>query len=600
MLFAKRVHLIGRIACFAMLPAIRCAQGAEPLSAADLWNWRGAAGARISSDGGRVVYVEGWNDRERDAACSNLFLVQTGGKDRRRLTEGPWRDTRPRWSPDGTRVAYLSDRGGPRQIRVWSEAADTALATPGQEPLELAWSPDGASLAYTARVPAAPRPVPWAPAAILPQLAGYGRSDGRIFVVPARGGAARAVSGESPDCRGEPAWMPDGRAILTSTADGDLVSLRVADGAVSKLAAGGRNECPRVSPDGAKIAWLSTQAKPQTYVVRKLWVMNADGSRARPLSGSLDRDAASPEWSSDSRTVYFLADDRGATHVYVARNDATVRQLTEASERLRGFSLADDGTAVTVRSTAAEPDTVTAFSVYRASEEVTLARVNQVFLAGRRAGAIEEAAYESAGRTIHAWLVKPPDFDAGKKYPLLLDIRDGMRGPEFDLRAQTFAARGYVVLCANARGTPGYGEAFGNLLRTGIPGDPYDDLMRGVDAAIAKGYIDTRRLLVAGGMLAAWAIGHTDRFAAAVVRYPFAAVPGDEPGESPTRSPLAFARSFRTPTLVLARERDGEAGELHAALEARHVDCALARLPDSPRPSERILEWETVLGWLGK
>ena len=97
-----------------------------------------------------------------------------------------------------------------------------------------------------------------------------------------------------------------------------------------------------------------------------------------------------------------------------------------------------------------------------------------------------------------------------------------MYGPEFNLRAQIFAARGYVVLCANPRGTPGYGEAFGNLLRTGFPGDPYDDLMRGVDAALAKGYIDPRRLMVVGGLVAAWAIGHTDRFAAAVARHPIA------------------------------------------------------------------------------
>ena len=110
------------------------------------------------------------------------------------------------------------------------------------------------------------------PPAILPRLAVQDASRIGLFVVPVEGGPVRAVSGESLDCRGEPAWMPDGRAILTSTAEGDLVALRLSDGAITRLATGGRNECPRPSPDGARIAWLATQAKPQSYVVRKLWV----------------------------------------------------------------------------------------------------------------------------------------------------------------------------------------------------------------------------------------------------------------------------------------------------------------------------------------
>ena len=578
---------------------------AQPLGTGELWNWRRAADPRIGPDGSRVVYLERWNDRQRDAACANLRMVSSGGRDLRRLTEGPWRDSQPHWAPDGGRVTYISDRDGHRQLRLWGESGDTALATPGREPLELAWSPDGASLAFTARVEATPAPPAWAPPAILPRLAGHSRDYIRVFVLPIRGGTARPVSGESLDCRGEPAWMPDGRYILISTGEGDLVALRVSDGAMSRLAAGGRNECPRPSPDGARIAWLATQAKPQNYVVRKLWVMNADGSRARPLSGSLDRDVQAPQWSSDSRTVYFLADDRGATHAYAARNDGTVRQITTAVERLRGFSLADDGTAVTVRSTAGEPEDVVAFSVYRAAEAVTLARPAQP-LAERPIGSVEGMPYESAGRTIQAWLVKPPNFDAARKYPLLVYIRDGPRrmyGPEFDLRAQIFAARGYVVLCANPRGTPGYGEAFGNLLSSGVPGDPYDDLMRGVDAALAKGYLDPRRIVLMGSLQAAWAIGHTDRFAAAVVRHPIPAWftgTGEAPEEFLKHSPLSFARNFRTPTLVLARETDAGAAELYSALQARHVDSALVRLPDAPRPSERILELETILGWLAK
>src|SRR5262249_20876848 len=136
-----------------------------------------------------------------------------------------------------------------------------------------------------------------------------------------------------------------------------------------------------------------------------------------------------------------------------------------------------------------------------------------------------EIRYESGGQTVQGWVVKPAGFDAAKKYPLVLDVRDDPRemyGTEFNLRAQILAARGFVVLCINPRGTPGYGEFFGNLLPTAFPGDDYDDLMRGVDWVVSKGFVDPKRLAVAGGLLAAWTIGHADRFRAAVVRRPIA------------------------------------------------------------------------------
>ena len=196
-----------------------------------------------------------------------------------------------------------------------------------------------------------------------------------------------------------------------------------------------------------------------------------------------------------------------------------------------------------------------------------------------------------------------------------------MCGSEFRLRAQIFAACGFVVLCANPRGTPGYGEEFGNLIRSRFPGDDFDDLMRGVDHLIAQGYIDPARLSISGGLLAAWAIGHTNRFRAAVVRHAVAdwvtdvahapdgiqraaawmgAMPWDDPEQYVQHSPVYFAGNFRTPTLVLAGDIDPGAEELYFALQARKVDSALLRLGEEERPSRVILEWEAVLGWLEK
>jgi len=386
----------------------------------------------------------------------------------------------------------------------------------------------------------------------------------------------------------------------------------------------GPDEAPVPSPDGSRIAWLAREPRAQSYVTTKLYVANPDGSRAKVLAGALDRDVSLPQWSNDSRTVYFLADDRGATHVYAARSDGSVRQVTSAPERLRGFSLADNGRAVTVRQTSRAPAELVTFAVDLPPKPAKLADANAALLAGRDPGAIEEIQYASGGKTIQGWIVKPPAFDANRKYPLLVDVDDAPRrmcGGEFRLRAQVFAARGFVVLCANPRGTPGYGEEFGNLIRSRFPGDDFDDLMSGVDHLIARGYVDPARLSISGGLLAAWAIGHTDRFRSAVMRHAVAdwltdvahapdgiqraaawmgAMPWDDPEQYVQHSPVYFAGNFRTPTLVLAGDIDPGAEELYFALQARKVDSALLRLGDQGRPSRMILEWEAMLGWLEK
>jgi acylaminoacyl-peptidase len=245
-----------------------------------------------------------------------------------------------------------------------------------------------------------------------------------------------------------------------------------------------------------------------------------------------------------------------------------------------------------------------------------LAAPAAALLAERSTGATEEIPFPSNGRTIQAWIVKPPGFDATKKYPLLLDIQDAPRrmvGPEFSLRAQIFAAHGWLVLRVNPRGTPGYGEEFGRLLPSRFPGDDAGDLLAAVDFVVAKGYTDSRHLAVSGGLLAAWLLGHSDRFAAAVacrVIVDFALEPraaawmGAKPWEDPEQytkhSPLYFAQNWKTPTLVLAGDPDPQADEFYSALQQRKVNSALVRIPNAGQPASRILELETILAWFNK
>lgn len=624
-----------RRALYLLLLVAPCAHAGQPFTPGDWWRWRDIAAPRINPEGTSVVYVESWNLREGDRECANLWTVATTGGAPRRLTEGRWRDAWPAWSPDGGRVAYVSDRDGTPQIwvRRLDVSGDQQVTHFESPPLTVAWSPDGVSLAFTARKAEAPRAA-WAPAGILPLLRGP-VARVQLFVIPAAGGTARALGLGELSIHGEPAWMADGQSILVSAAavpdaahaleGGEIYAVPTAGGERRQITRhAGPDEAPVPSPDGSRIAWIAREPKPQSYVTTKLNVANADGSRAKVLAGALGRDVSHVQWSNDSRTVYFLADDRGATHVYAARSDGSVRQVTNSAERLRGFSLADNGRAVTVRETSAAPAELVTFPVDLPAKPVKLAAANAALLAERDLGALEEIQYASDGKTIQGWTVKPAAFDAAKKYPLLVDIDDSPRrmcGVEFRLRAQIFAARGFVVLCANPRGTPGYGEEFGNLIRSRFPGDDFDDLMRGVDHLIAQGYIDPARLAISGGLLAAWAIGHTNRFRAAVIRHAIAdwvtevahapdglyraaawmgAMPWDDPEQYVKHSPIYFAGNFKTPTLVMAGESDPGAEELFFALQARNVDSALLRLGRAARPSQVILEWEAMLGWLEK
>jgi dipeptidyl aminopeptidase/acylaminoacyl peptidase len=598
----------------ATLALIVCAAGAIAGSAwspDDLWTWRTPRDPQISPDGRRVVYLEEWNDRAADATCSNLWIVSPGEQPRR-LTEGTWRDRSPRWSPDGTRIAWISGRGGIHVMAIDS-AQESAIEA---AQLTLAWSRDGQSIAFTARVTPRENVPAWAPAGILGWLAPRSRSYTALFVVPASGGPTQAITGPDFDVVGEAAWMRDGKSIVVASADGQIYSIRVADGAKRRLTDdANRNENPLPSPDGSKIAWTSTEAGLHSYSVRKLHVMNADGKNGKLLAGALDRDPDNPHWSSDSRTVYFLADDSGVTHVLASRNDSTVRQVTQSAERLRGFSLADNGRAATVRSSGRAVQVVTFPVDMPPATPTVLASPMASLMAEHEMATVEEIRVPSAGKSIQSWLIKPPHLDASRKYPLLLDIADDPRrmyGPELSLGAQIFAARGWVVLLVNPRGTPGYGEEFGRLLPTRYPGDDADDLLAAVDFVVAKGGIDEKRIAVRGGVLAAWVLGHSDRFTAVVARRPIVdftlmaeraapwmgALPWDDPDQYAKHSPIYFAQNWKTPTLVLAGSPDAQADEFYSALQARKVDAVMVRIPDWSKPSVRVLEWETTLAWL--
>src|SRR5262249_25950957 len=187
-------------------------------------------------------------------------------------------------------------------------------------------------------------------------------------------------------------------------------------------------------------------------------------------------------------------------------------------------------------------------------------------------------------------------FDAARKYPLVLDVRDSPRrmcGVEFDLRTQVLAARGFVVLCANGRGTPGFGEEFANLLATSNPGDDFDDPIRAAAYLATQTYIDAARIDIMVGMLAAFAIGQTERFRSAIAVDPEVVLL-----DRPKLSAIVFAENFKTATLVVDTTFGPGARQLYDALQQRKVESALMSIPDAGAPGRRVLFLETILGWL--
>jgi acylaminoacyl-peptidase len=616
------------------------ASAREPFEPIGLWAWKYPEDPQISPDGARLAYVERWNDPASRSICSSLWLLSVDGRERRRLGApawaGAWRDHSPRWSPDSERLAWLSDRSGTAQLYFARAAAEQAeeLKLGALEPESFAWSADGEWIAFTARATDGAGSMPWAPAELLPRLGG-GWPKYKLLVTRARDGAPRELNIGDLWVEGEPGWVLDGKTVLISARNAPLgdsriyaIDARAATNPLSPRALThrpGTNFNPVASPEGSKIAWIAAEPRPGN-AVRKLCVMNTDGSRDKVLAGSLDRDAAAPRWSSDGRTIYFLADDSGATEVYAARADGTARQVTRRRDRLTGFSLADNGRAAAVRWSgsegAVEAGTVVSFAVDLPGGVSALAAPNEELLAAREIAKAEEFHYGSGGHSIQAWLTRPAGFDTARTYPLVIDVEDqpgAMHGAELRLETQMLAARGWLVLTLNPRGTPGYGEGFANLLPTAYPDGAFEDAMRGVDAVLAKGMVDARRIAMVGGLLASWALGHGGRLRAVVVTDPVAdlagqvwrspahlrrmtALLGAAPWEDPQlwarHSPLSSAPDFKTPALLIARPGDTAAAALATALTARQVDFAVLSLSPERDPKDRVLEWEGILAWL--
>jgi acylaminoacyl-peptidase len=658
-------------------------QPLPPLSAADVFEIEQVSDPQIAPDGQRVVYVRQFADVMTDKRYSNLWIAGVDGKDHRPVTTGRRSDSRPRWSPDGGRLAWVSEVDEKQQIVVrYMDTGQTHVVTHVETaPGGISWSPDGTQLAFVAlakepapklaSLPTPPEGAQWAdPPQVIDRLVYRFNGKGylpnghhQVFVVPAEGGTPRQLTsgrfhhgiaslGDTPDTL----WTKDGSLLVVANRradwelepyDTEIHELAVKDGSLKTLTdRRGPDTNPVLSPDGRRVAYLGQDDRHQGYQLTRLYVMDRDGSGARSLTESLDRDPENPTWAPDGGGIYFTFDEEGETKLGFVTLDGRIgtvaRQLGSSLSAYGGgaaLSMARNGTLAFTHATPSRPGDV-AVLPRGATAPKLLSAVNDDLLSQRRLGSVESFWYESSldKRRCQGWIVKPPDFDASKKYPLILEIHGGPfanYGERFDLEKQVWAGMGYVVAYVNPRGSTSYGEAFGNLIHHAYPGDDFHDLVSGVDAVVAKGYVDPENLYVGGGsgggVLTAWTIGRTDRFRAAVSYYPvidwaswaltsdipiigvkywFPGHPWDHREHYARRSLLSVVKNVKTPTMVLTGEEDwrtpmSESEQYYAALKLLGVEAVLVRVPGEPhgirrRPSHHVAKILHIAGWFDR
>jgi len=639
----------------------------------DVYALTGVGDPRISPDGTRIAYVVTSMDREANEYQGAIWVARyDGSEEPRRFTSGERRDGSPRWSPDGRWLAFTSNRGDEKtqpQIYVISaEGGEARRLTDLKESAgDLAWSPDSARIAFTARVrdeayeeEDEKKRKPRRFTRVFFKLDSVGWTGDRrahVFVVDLGGGEPRQVTSGDGE-HGAPVWTADGKRLVFDALRGERWDTELLSRLYSVDADGGEPtqltgddasyDAPAFSADGGRLAYHYTVEDGTHPHHTQIGVMNADGSDAKLLTTSLDRQCApypelrEPLWDGDR--LLFSVEDGGNVLLYAVAADGSGEPelLVGGEQVISGYDV-HDGEFVYVASTY-----TTLRELYAGPDGRRLTDVGGPFTSDRELAEPERfTAVSEDGYEVDAWVVRPAGFQAGERYPTLLNIHGGpfsQYSTAFFDEFQVYAGAGYVVLYSNPRGGSGYSEEHGRAIRGPLNGAgpgwgtrDYEDVMAVVDTALERfDFVDPEQLGVIGGsyggFMTSWIIGHTKRFRVAVseravnnlvsmfgssdlfwiFERQFGGPLWEDVGAYLDRSPSTYAHQMDTPVLVLHSEQDLrcniEQGEhLFTLLRLLGKEVEMLRFPAeshelsrSGSPLHRVLRFEAILEWFGR
>ena len=639
-----------------------------------------ASAPQISPDGKTIIYTRRSMDKFNDKVSSDLWSIDTRTGVQRPLLSGKGSTSSVRWSPNGDRILYLTSVDGKPslQVKYLDTGESFSIAQLEQNPGAPMWSPDGQSIAFSMLVseqapsltsaPPAPEGAQWAePVRVFDDLvirfdgAGYLKyGTEHVFVVSAEGGTPRQITfGENRFH--SPAWLSNDSIVVQGNdvenpeldpIESDLYRVELSDLSLSKLTdRDGPDHSAVVAPNQKLVAYRGYTDELKGYQQTDLFVMQADGSNVENLTEDYDHTVEAVQWLPNSRGLVAQTQVNGFVNLVSIDLSGNIKVLaTDVGGTSFGrpyaagsFSLASNagGANPIIAYTKGSPDRPAEVAYQKGSAtRRVLTDLNADVLPYLDIATIEEIEVKSRhdGRSIEAWVALPTGFKADGSYPLLLEIHGGpytMYGPFFATEIQRYAAEGYVTVYVNPRGSTGYGEEFAQLIEKAYPGNDHEDLMTVVDELIKKQYVDEDRLFITGGsgggVLTSWAVGKTDRFAAAatikpvinwatmalsadiaryVSRHWLGAQPWEEPELYWKRSPISLVGNVKTPTLVMVGEQDWrtpawEAEQFYTALKVQKVDTALVRIPGAShfiagRPSNLIAKVDNILGWFEK
>jgi dipeptidyl aminopeptidase/acylaminoacyl peptidase len=667
------------------------------ITATDILKFVWIADPQISPDGSRVAFVRVVVNEQKDDYETSLWIVPaSGGEPPRMLTSGT-HDSAPRWAPDGRRLAFVRavERDGrpqPPQIHLLNldggEARPlTELSRGASAP---AWSPDGRRIAFAsttrpddkAENGTAPKPSDVRVITSATYRAnGTGWTDperpSHLWVIDLPAGSElprpqQLTSGRYAETGH--VWSTDGsRLFFTSTrvdepfyqpADADVYAVPASGGEMVRVTSiDGTIGNLSPSPDGRTLAFVGTLTgtPERSYGQPDLFVANLEAggtsgpSTPRNLTANYDFDigggiggdqaaprggaSRSPVWSADGQSVVIVAGEQGdANLVRVDVASGRVSHVLKGSHTVQSYSAART-TAALVALVSTQTNIGDLFVVEASSRQIT--RVNDELFKQLKLSEPEEVWWTSFdGTRIQGWLLHPPDFDKSKKYPFILEIHGGPHaayGNVFTHEFHWMAAKGYVVLFPNPRGSSNYGQAFGNIIQYRYPGDDYRDLMAGVDLVVKRGYLDEARLGVTGGsgggLLTNWTITQTTRFKAAVSQrsiadwsgfwytadfslftpFWFRKAPWEDPADFTARSPITHVAKVKTPLMLVDGDDDlrtppSDGGEMmFRALKYLKVPAVMVRFPGethelsrSGKPRHRVERLQHIVGWFDK